>query len=164
MKNLSFLLSFALVLLFGACSTPADYYQSVADEVVKVEKETNKLYKLLQDKKLSEAQEAFLKGSEQTQASLKKLENMPVFRGDDAFRETAIKFVAFHNNLFKNEYQKAFDQLKKSGVSCMAHDEDIISLETIMNIYGEEVEMKQNFLREQYAFVKKYGLIAATER
>jgi len=140
MKNLSKLSILALLLLLGACSTPADYYQSIMNEIVKVDKINTNIQKLLRENKIDEAQTAFLNGQKQTKASLKKLESISAFREDDSLWKAAIGFVAFYDELF-------------------ADDEPF----TDEAFFIKEVEVKDNFLKEQLIFIKKCNLIASRE-
>jgi len=134
MKNLTFLLGITL-LLFGSCSNPGDYNTSIMNEVVKVENEVLKIAGQFENGNLKKTQINFREGKEQTKASLEKLENMSAFRDDDALRQAAIKFVKFYDELFTNEYQVFIN-------------------------FEQELEIKNNLVSEQYAFIKKYGLIA----
>ena len=159
MKNLSWLLGATFLLLLGACSTPADYYTAITKETAKVEKETLNIATLLKERNIEEAQHAFEKGKKQTSKSLKKLEQMSVFRDNDALRQAAIEFVAFYDGLFNNEYQKAFDLLKREG-SYTAEEADLLyEMMSIISILGTEV--RRHLHDEQLAFIKEYGLIVS---
>ncbi len=157
MKNFSLLFGALFLLLLGACSSPADYNTSIMDEAVKVEKEALKITNLLQEKDFKNAQNAFFEGQKQTKTSLKKLENMSAFREDDSLRQAAIKFVAFYDGLFANEYQEAFDLLKKGGPYTM--DEGDHLFEVMSNVSKQGIEVKQNLIKEHLAFIERYNLI-----
>ena len=157
MKNLLSLSGVILLLLLGACSTPADYNTAVMDQAVSVEREAANITRLLQERDFEGAQNAFEAGRDRTKRALSRLERMSAFRGDDALRQAAISFVAFYDRLFTNEYQEALDLLKRGGPFSM--DESDRLFEILTNISREGVDVKEHLVAEHLAFIERYGLI-----
>ena len=159
MKKLSLLLGLALLLLLGACTTPADYNTSIMREVNRVERSALEIARLLGEKDFDAALIAFQEGKAQTSASLRRLQRMSAFRDDDALRQAAIDFVAFYDGLFTEEYQQMFDLLQRGAPYTM--DEADLLFEMKNNISKQGVDVKQRLVNENVAFVRRYNLIVS---
>jgi len=158
MRNLLFLSGMILALSLGSCAlTPSDYNTAIMNQVVGVENEAANITKLLQERDFDGAQTALATGQERVKSALDRLEKMSAFRGDDALRQAAISFVSFYDRIFSNEYQESLDLLKRGGPFSM--DESDHLFEILQSISNEGIEVKENFIAENLAFIERYGLI-----
>ncbi|MBO5828635.1 MAG: hypothetical protein J6R59_09315 [Paludibacteraceae bacterium] len=145
-----------LPFLFLACTTPADYCETIIRETSKTETNMLNLGELIGKKEFSEVQSAFDEAKEEAEESLEKLQSLKPMRGDDALRTAGIDFVQAYVSLYNEEYKEAIEILKNAGNFSY---EDGAKLSKLEDGVAEKLGSKKSILIKEFkSFVQKYGL------
>lgn len=150
------IISIILPFLFLACTTPADYCETILRETAQTEKAMLNIGELIAKKEFSEAQLAFEDAKKEAEESLKKLESLKPMGDDDAFRTAGIEFVKAYVSLYNEEYKEAMEILKNVGNFSY---EDGAKLSKLEDGVAEKLGSKKDtLLKELKKFVQKYDL------
>ena len=150
------LIGLILPFLFLACTTPADYCETIIRETAKTEKNMLNLGELIGKKEFSEVQSAFDEAKEEAEKSLKKLQSLKSMGDDDAFRAAGIDFVQAYVSLYNEEYKEAIEILKNAGN--FSYD-DGAKLSKLEDGVAEQLGSKKSILVKEFkSFVQKYDL------
>jgi len=96
-----------------------------------------------------------LEALEVTRESIKGLEKMGAFKGDDALRKSALNLFRFYEKIIKDQYAQMIDLIYKEDFS--EADSDAISL-LVAKITEEEMPLDQKFQTAQIAFAEKNNI------
>ena len=150
------LIGLILPFLFLACTTPADYCETIIRETAKTEKNMLNLGELIGKKEFSEVQSAFDEAKEEAEKSLEKLQSLKSMGDDDAFRAAGIDFVQAYVSLYNEEYKEAIEILKNAGN--FSYD-DGATLSKMEDGVAEKLGSQKSILvKESKNYVQKYDL------
>lgn len=150
------LIGLILPFLFLACTTPADYCETIIRETAKTETNMLNLGELIGKKEFSEVQSAFDEAKEEAEKSLEKLQSLKPMGDDDAFRSAGIDFVQAYVSLYNEEYKEAIEILKNAGN--FSYD-DGAKLSKLEDGVAEKLGSKKSILVKEFKnFVQKYDL------
>lgn len=145
-----------LPFLLLACTTPADYCETIIRETSKTQEKMLAVGALIEKREFKEAQEAFIEAKEEAEESLETLQSLKSMGEDDAFREAGIDFVEAYVSLYNEEYKEAMEIL--NNVGNFTYD-DGAKLSRLEDGVAEKLGAKKKVLVDEFKkFVRKYDL------
>lgn len=145
-----------LPFLFLACTTPADYCETILREASKTEKMMLQVSEHILKKDFEKAKLAFDEAKEEAEESLAKLESLKSMGEDDSFRTAGIEYLKAYVSLYNEEYAEAMEILNNSGN--FSYD-DGAKLSKLEDGVAEKLGSKKDVLINEFKkFVQKYDL------
>lgn len=156
MKHLIYTVGLFIALAMASCATtPAEYAEQAALEIEKVETQNNLIVESLSKHDIAGAEAALKEAKAQAEKSLEKLNKMKDYEGNDAVRQSCIEYVDFYKTIFNNEYEQAFEILRKEKRTT----DDVNRLsEILMSVTNENNFVKADFVKALKKFCKEYEL------
>lgn len=93
----------------------------------------------------------------QIENSIKELEKMQDFEGNDSLRQSALDLYKFYKQVYENEFKEITQIITKDSLQIT--EDDIIKHNILTRkIKNEEIKYDNNFQKAQQSFAKKYNL------
>lgn len=157
MKHFIYTVGIFIAMLMSSCATtPGEYVEQLSDEAAKMEAQNKLIVECLSKRDIAGAESALQTAKIQADKSLEKLQSMKDFEGNDAVRQSCIEFVDFYKTIFNNEYEQAFDVLRKTDKRTT---EDVQKLsEILLSVTTENNFVKADLMKSIKKFCNDYEL------
>ena len=157
MKQFIYTVGIFIAMLMSSCATtPAEYVETLSDEAAKMEAQNKIIVECLSKRDIPGAEAALKEAKLEADKSLARLQKMEAFEGNDELRQSCIEFVDFYKTIFNNEYEQAFDVLRKTEKRTT---DDVNKLsELLLSVTTENQFVKADLMKSISSFCKDYEL------
>ncbi|MBP5455935.1 MAG: hypothetical protein J6Y37_05510 [Paludibacteraceae bacterium] len=157
MKQFIYTVGIFIAMLMSSCATtPAEYVETVSGEAEKMEAQNKIIVEYLSKRDIPGAEAALQAAKLEADKSLERLQKMESFEGNDELRQNCIEFVDFYKTIFNNEYEQAFDVLRKTDKRTT---DDVNKLsEILLSVTTENQFVKADLVKSIKKFCKEYEL------